>query len=483
MSTSRQDQINGDLQTFQNNPIEFMNQLPPKYDRQGNEQVIGTTLFDQTAIDNKKYVDAGDELRGKLTDIHPTRAAFEGNDRAQDLVDIYRYSGLKIMETNGLMESKLDESPWSDDYWAIYLGVLGKRYADPNFPASQDWKQNFDYVQANPAQAILASGNAAAINLLSPSEKYDALVGDVNQSLTTQMWNEGRYYYESYGKVETWMGICHGWAAAAYMLPRPTGTATVVAANGTPLTFYPSDIKALASLLWAKINTSTRFIGGRCNDKNPSSDPNTGRLLSNKCFDTNPGSWHLSVVNQVGVSRRSMVLDVTYDYEVWNQPILDYNYTYFNPKTRIATNSLAEATVLKSNFNNDLFSQYRSQAADSVVGIAMDIAYMVETSPTHNPSDNASNDGVKMVRYLYDLELDMVGNIIGGEWYKNAHPDFLWTPAKGSTALVPSTPLPGSWKSNQPVPVQWRELAAQIATSKAAPLTEIVERLIAFANA
>lgn len=491
MSIPHQDQINTDLQAFRQNPVEFMNQLPSKYDREGKQKVTGKTLFDKATVDSKDYIQTRDVLRQQLTrldEIAPGREAFAENDQADGFVDTYRYSGLQSMEANNLMRSMLDESPWSDDYWAIYLGVLGKRYADPQFPASEDWKKNFDYIQNNPAKTILASGDATAIDLLSPSEKYDALVGDAKQSLTKYMWQEGRKYYVSSGTVESWMGICHGWAPAAYMLPRPTGTARVVAPDGTPITFYPSDIKALASLLWAKTNFPTRFIGGRCNDKNPKTDPNTGRLTSGKCFDTNPGSWHLSVVNQIGFSRRSMVMDATYDYEVWNQPILAYAYIYFNPKIFIATNSLAEATVSMTDFSNDIFSKYRSDEADSVVGIFMEVAYMVETNPTHNGVDDASHDGVQIARYLYDLELDIVGNIIGGEWYRNAHPDFLWTPTKGSKALTfwesryPST-FTGGWESNQPVPELWQKIAAITATYLGTPLTAIVEHLIELANA
>ena len=58
------------------------------------------------------------------------------------------------------------------------------------------------------------------VGLLSPSEKYDLLVGDKNFTLTKAMWNEGLGYYNRNGSVERWMGICHGWAIAAYMYPR-----------------------------------------------------------------------------------------------------------------------------------------------------------------------------------------------------------------------------------------------------------------------
>ena len=81
------------------------------------------------------------------------------------------------------------------------------------------------------------------------------------------------------------------------------------AADGrTRLRFYPADIKGLATLLWANADTVSRFVGGRCNDKKPAVDA-SGRLVSERCFDTNPGTFHLGVVNQLGGSMHSICKD------------------------------------------------------------------------------------------------------------------------------------------------------------------------------
>ncbi len=483
------DRINSALEEFQQDPVAFMNKLPSKYDEQGERVGSETTIFDQKAIEKQEFVSARDEKRRELTDLEAVaagREAFAENDQADGFVDTFRYAGLRGMEDNGLMNARLKEQPWSDDYWAIYLGMLGKRYADPNFPSSNDWKRNFDYIQSNSALQVLESGDADAINRLSPSEKYDILIGDSNMSLTQKMWDEGKRYYARSGYVETWMGLCHGWAPAAYMLPRPTGTATVLAADGrTFIKFYPSDIKALATLLWAKVRTKSNFIGGRCNQKKPATDPQTGRILSKQCFDTNPGTWHLAIVNQIGASQRSMVLDATYDYEVWNQPLVSYKYRYFNPQRMVYSRSLPEAAVLKTSFNNDRFIKYRNPETDSIVGIAMDASYIVETQPRHSSTDSAGNDKVQTVRYYYDLELDLAGNIIGGEWYQNAHPDFLWTPVKESRALTyweNRYGLSGDWRSEESLEDQWKQVASMTSGYLKAPLTGIVERLIEFSN-
>lgn len=488
MTMTIEQQMNADLAAFAQDPKAFMNRQPPKRDADGNP-VIGATLFSRTAIENQDYIEARDGQRLEIlqqTDGVPggisSRAAIASNDKPVNLVDALTYTKLSGMETAGLKKAKLAESPWSDDYWAIYKGILGARYADSSFPKDSDWKKNYDYIRATPAATILASGNTSKINKLSPSEKYDALIGDTNETLTKKMWAEGKSYYDRTGSVESWMGICHGWAPVAYMLPRPTKSVTLKTPNNVAITFYPSDIKALASLLWANAMPATRFIGGRCNDKAPEADPVTGRVKSAACFDTNPGAWHLAIVNQLGAGKRSMVLDVTYDYEVWNQPLYAYEYRYYNPQVMQYTDTLAAATVTKAAFTNDKFKTYRSAQSHSIVGVRMDVSYVVETNPTHETTDSPAKDAIQQVTYYYDLELDAAGTIIGGEWYTNKHPDFLWTPGKGIKAQTAhEAQATGAWAAGTSVPAAWRA-AAKSASAKGQPLAALVEQIIKFAN-
>ena len=485
----RQEKINQALQRFKKDSVSFMNQLPEK--RDSNDQpVAGESLFSASDISSKDFIAIRDGWRGALAagQDEATRAAFKSDDLAQNVVDTFKYSQLEDMEAAGLMEASLDESPWSDDYWAMYSGILGKRYADPEFPlvkdpGDQDWKKQYDYIQANPASGVFASGDQQQIDQLSPSEKYDALIGDSDGSLTQIMWEEGKGYYDQSGEVETWMGICHGWAPAAYMLDRPQKAIMLTAADGRDIKFYPSDIKSLATLLWANRMPPTRFIGGRCNEKEPKQDE-TGRIISQEAFDTNPGTWHQSVVNQIGVAKRSLVLDVTFDYEVWNQPIHAYTYRYFNPQKYTYADTLAEAKVSKAEFSSDPFASYRSSRAVDFVGVHMELSYVIETDPTQSETDQPEDDLIRKVDYYYDLEIKANNWIVGGEWYTNTHPDFLWTPSAQARAVTSYDRLvSGEWETSGALPSSWKVAAKQAAISERAPLAAIVEEMIKLSRA
>lgn len=473
------------LDEFERDPRAAMDRVPVK---QGEGAARAPSPFSAQAIADGTYVEQRDRIRGLLYTPPAEGESLEEmaiarNDRPESLVDELRYVKPADMDAAGLSRAALAESPWSDDYWGIYLGILGKRYADPSFPASEDWKANFDYVKAHPVAGIVASGDAAAVERLSPSEKYDLLVGDARGTLTAAMWAEGQQYHDSQGKVERWMGICHGWAPGAFMLPRPRKAVTSLAADGkTQLRFYPSDIKALASLLWANARTETRFIGGRCSEKAPKADAN-GRVLLASAFDTNPGTWHMCVVNQIGAGKRSFVMDATYDYEVWNQPVYAYQYWYFNPQALKIVPSLREATVARGDFKRDPFRKYRTSNHAAVAGVVMRVKYVVETRPSHAPEDAPARDAIEKVDYYYDLELDQAGVILGGEWYQNRHPDFLWTPPKGARAVSSwDARATGAWRADAVMPASWRSAAAGAAAS-GQPLSKIVEGLLALANA
>ena len=137
--------------------------------------------------------------------------------------------------------------------------------------------------------------------------------------------------------------------------------------------------------------------------------------------------------------------------------------------------------VSLEDFPDDPYKHVRSASAKNIVGITMQVTYTVETPPTSRPYDSERFDGHGVDTYRYDLELDEFGRIIGGEWYENIHPDFLWTPFENSRAFGPGDEILARssepWAISNPLPPQWRNIAAKSSQYRL-PLALVVEELI-----
>lgn len=379
------------------------------------------------------------------------RAAAEANDQVENLTDSWIADEDVVRSLDDVKPSgKSKIGIWSDDYWRLRYGATSYRYATAgdfnNYKAAIE-----SYSQPEEWAGILrlpAPKLTEAINLLSPSEKYDIAVGDERFTLTNQQKKEGWGVRGENGDVEDWMGICHGWAPAAFMVPKPVKAVAVVGARGAKMSMYPSDVRALASLAWANGSSDTNFVGGRCDIKKVAMHPN-GRIKQQECFDNNPATFHLALANLIGEKQVSFVMDKTFDAEVWNQPIQSYEFIYFNPlnpekrskkwgEVAVAYNQAFKA---KDRFQKPLTRGVRSgarfddRAVKKVVGVIASVVYLQEVSPNHGPTP--SEDSAARVSYTYDLELTEKGGELvatGGEWHTNVHPDFLWVPKKGDVA-------------------------------------------------
>lgn len=375
----------------------------------------------------------------------------------------------------------LSESPWSSDYFPIYSGGIAKPYA-MGFKASTNFRANEDEIERLMRSV---SPNSSNINLASPAMKYDMIVGDTNFSLSQHELDEGRAYARSNGGlVETWMGKCHGWAPAAYAVARPSHTVKVRTYDGHSLDLFPSDIKALVTALWAKAAPRSNFVGTRCNIKNPSTDA-YGRIENSDCNNNNPATVILALVNQIGVKNESMIVDATFDREVWNQPALGYKIvSLFNPQTNRTVDSLAAARVSLP-FRGDKFARWREErksGATSVVGLAVDFTYIAETAPTSARSDSSSMDRRVTVRYLADVELNSRGDLVGGEWYHQLHPDFMWHPRSKvawsvGDQLIDHYRDRSVWNVSDKIPALWQKAAIQ-SSRKGQPLARILNVIV-----
>ncbi len=452
------------IKEWQENPKLFMNTGPLKTNAHG----LPLPDADYRDLDTSTLRQRS-ELRRKVRD----RILFKGQGNQKAAADMstnnpqdFLQSGLKFTNIFDLDKPELKSSssailPWSGDYWGVYKGGIAARFSDPSFEGSSSWPDNYAYIKLHPAADLIGLDSPEELVKLSPAEKYD-LISNSGGKLARYAWGEGEAYQRDFGDVETWFGICHGWAPASYIEARPSVAIDVpVAGLKSPVKLLPSDLKALASQMWAKSQFSSRFIGGRCEERDVTTDETTGRIIDKECFDINPMSWHLSIIHELGIEKRPFVVDASEDYQVWNQPVFEYKMSYFNPLTALPSDDLAAGLIDYALWTNDPYKAWRSPLVKKVVGVAMDISYRTETSPSSALTDTKDQDNSFTTRYIYDLELGDKGEILGGEWYQRRHPDFIWTASLGARPVgfgdrnlesVSWNPLtetmPAVWKDN-----------------------------------
>ncbi|PID44310.1 MAG: hypothetical protein CSB47_11405 [Proteobacteria bacterium] len=321
---------------------------------------------------------------------------------------------------------------WSDDYWARYAGGLAYRYSSPGFwinpknPKPNDWKIPADHIlRKSPAAALIKAGRT---NLLSPAEKYDLLVGDTGNprnpkqpgyTLTRAFLNEIT------ARTQPWEGSCDGWAFASINEKPPVKAVKVKNVAGQEITFYPSDIRALLTLLYSDYRVSS--FGRNCYSKGPVMD-RMGRVRDAGCRDTNPGIFHIVLVNQLGVGKRGFVMDTDYSAETWNYPVKSYSMQYLNPQTNQAYANPLHAAIKKKDYTNDRYAAYRSENTQYIIGVQVQLNYQIEAFPQAVNRLGKDYERTFTSNYRYDLELDAYGSVIGGEWdrlFQRNHPDLI----------------------------------------------------------
>lgn len=361
-------------------------------------------------------------------------------------VELVTYD-LKDIPTSGTVAVH----PWSDDYWRLKWGGVSYRLSsDKSFATYKEAIADYTQPKAwDDLKTQSLPNQQKALASWSPAEKYDFLTGDLKFGLTTEQKNEGANEADEAGNVPDWVGICDGWAAAGIMTPSPQKPVDVVGVNNVVTHVTPSDVRALASLSWARGGFDTNTVGARCDNDNPETYPN-GRLKDESCADINPATFHFSLGNMVGIAKKSFIMDASFDGEIWNQPIVGYQFTYFNPLdpskrdsdwTKVAIN-YDQTFKGKDRFQNpltrgvkDSSGKWNDSGVKKIVGVIATITYADEAIPT---TDDAAPDEYDVrVSYIYDLEFSEVGGRLfakGGEWYNNTHPDFFWLPRAESVA-------------------------------------------------
>jgi len=443
------------LREFHRNPEKMINQLPPEIK---DGKVIHRGFLNSEFLD-QKLIEEKDSLRRQVVkksrfSITPLTRVGDDDNPASLVENGVVLKNVLELDKRGFSKATIPETLWSDTYWPIHKGLIAYRYADGTAD-TKDWMTNYSNYLARPTFTMPTDS-------LSPAEKYDLLVGDGSMTMTDYSWSNGRRYFEQHGHVPTWMGICHGWSAATHMKAKiPYGSIVLKTPNGNSIRFYQSDVKGLVSMLWAKASPTTKFLGFRC-DANPPRD-GQGRVVGDKCYDSNAASFYLVLTNQLGMNKRSFVMDATYDAEVWNFSVVSYKGTYYNPQTFQQTDNIKQAIIPVNKFTIDKFKQYRTPGTAYVMGVQMDVTYMNETGANHKVQ---TKPATKTQRYT------------------RAHPDFIWSYAADAQAVAPGDAdiNADDWNVSGPVPEAWTA-AAQKSSKDGVPLYSVIKKIVEAAPA
>lgn len=300
-------------------------------------------------------------------------------------------------------DAKLEEVPWTDTYWPSYEAGLANRW-------NQSGSDPFKYQM--PSKTELKSMNLEALKELSPAEKFDIFRGRYDFPLVKS--ERSRTSPES----PSWEGLCHGWAPAAYLYKEP-GTVVLENEDGIKVPFGSSDVKSLLTYYTGQVaRAKVGFLGSRCDED---IIRNKEAAKTPECSDTNAGSFHVVLTNQIGLMKKSFVADVTRDAEVWNQPV--YGYVTEVREERAPHAQAAPGTVKE-------------------VKVMTQMKYTLEVQPTWQPLNGTEGFGSTAKMYEYWLELNRKGEIIGGSWISEDRPDFLWiqgaTPFSGDFSKLDS---------------------------------------------
>lgn len=279
-------------------------------------------------------------------------------------------------------------SYWSGDHWPINKSSINIRWQ-----TGQTNSQEYH----SPSYEELVTLSEDEISLLSPSEKYDILMGHYDYPLRQSVQEKINLI------ALAWEGIGDGWAAATAFHAEPAPV-TMTNKDNITISFASSDIKALLSYYYSHFHPSAKEqIGLRCNSAQEVApeDPNCND-------DLTAAQFHLALAKIIGQNKRPLIMDLDRFNQVWNHPILSY-----------------ESTILQ---DGDPTGDAPAEATKTIA-IKTKVTYL-DRSYNHawNPVKGTWNQ-VKTNRvYSYHLHLNGSEEIIGSNWISFDRPDFLWIP-------------------------------------------------------
>jgi Transglutaminase elicitor len=335
-----------------------------------------------------------------------------------------------------------DRYGWSETYWPSNKGGIAYRWNHPD-------PRPFKYMLNTKEQ--LQKMSSEELGQLSPAELYDIAQGDYSYKLT-------RTAFSKYTIRDLWWeGICHGWSQAASNYPEPDKV-TVTNPDGIRVPFGSSDVKALLAMhdAYNFKGTHAAFVGQRCriNGKVPgegddrdsyTGEPTPDERTTAECKDVNAGSFHVVLVNMIGIHSRSFVADVDRYNDVWNQPVTNYSSSVVgeepvSPEAAAAGITRFVRVKTRMTYGEELkfyTPELAAQGADNFV--------------SKDPVTATTHQEFKFKDYEYVLWINGAGDIKGGTWISETRPDFMWIWARHKQFQNSPIPLAGLNSIYRPV--------------------------------
>lgn len=276
---------------------------------------------------------------------------------------------------------------WSSSYWPSNKGSIANRWNSSN-------EKEF-FSTKSPDRATVMKMSQEQLALLSPAEKFDLFMGNYDYRFKKEVYDTA-----ASKSAKDWNGICHGWAPAAKNHNEPTPK-VMTNPDGLSIPFGSADIKGILSYYYA-FNTEdqeTSQVGLRCFFG--------GWLGGVKGCDQdlNAGAFHIIIANKFGLQKEGFLVDIDRHKEVWNQPAFGY-------KSRIVANLPV--------------SKGAAGSAVREIRVETDFFYVDESDLTWEPVYGTPGQKISKKEYVYRLELNYEGKIVGGVWESKERPDFLW---------------------------------------------------------
>jgi hypothetical protein len=147
----------------------------------------------------------------------------------------------------------------------------------------------------------------------------------------------------------------------------------------------------------------------------------------------------------IGIYSKGFVADVDRFNDVWNQPIVGYESSFFEEQPLIATDfrdgierKVRVITIMK--YGDELEFYTPEAAAEGVLSFV-----------SKNPVSGTLAQLTSARKYEYILDLNSQGEIVGGSWISEARPDMLWMMTKNKKFRDGRFPLEGLNQIYKPV--------------------------------